>query len=176
MSLSNQIAVGAQWLSLRALTDTIGRGEGKRSNACWAASNQLQRAPKATLERQDVSGIADRTRPYVKCILPCVSPPLTGRMNSEQPASSHFQEPASVTSASLPVQGLNTGCVRSQYRTCPVMSAYPCLSEYGTRLVSMSDASGHPVTSMFQLLFFTNFFSFANVPTPPNVHNHVYVC
>jgi hypothetical protein len=68
--------------------------------------------------------------------------------------------------------------IGSKYQTRSVTSTAQAWARvtHRTRLVSMSDASGHLVTSANNSFLNTDFFSFANVPTPRSVHHHMYVC
>jgi len=67
-------------------------------------------------------------------------------LNSDYSTSDHLLDLESGQPVTLPVPSQNTRRVRS------------------------------PCDQRIQLLFFTNFFSFPNVPTPQSVHRHVYVC
>ena len=71
-----------------------------------------------------------------------------------------------------------TGRVRYLYQTRPVLISD--VSSHVGKIPDTSDPHVGRVRSLrdprIQLLFFTNFFSFANVLTPPSVHYHVYVC
>ena len=93
----------------------------------------------------------------------------TLHMNSDCLAFGHLLEPEFSHAPQLITPGQNTRRVRYRYRTHPVTADCPSLGKFRTRLVAMSDASSHLVTSAFN-----SFSSPTATPLQMCQHHQVY--